>query len=156
MAKRAKAKSRRPAVKAKKAVVRRRSARSQALPGFEQVRSVKLDNLCEEIGDERATMNTARVEEKSLTTTALQVMQKAGVTVYKHAKIELVRVPGSEKLRVRVVKDQGDATVKTGATRADNAEVADDMRRLREQEIQDREAVLAASGTFELPEKGGV
>lgn len=33
------------------------------------------------------------------------------VTVYKHAGIELARMPGAEKLRVRVTKETGDAQV---------------------------------------------
>ena len=76
---------------------------------MERVRSAKLDSLCESIGDERETMNKARTEEKGLIISALTEMQRRGVQVYKHASIELARVPGSEKLRVRLIKEQGDA-----------------------------------------------
>jgi len=79
------------------------------LPGFEQVRSAKLDNLCEGLHDCRGTMNDAKQEETGLIQAALQVMVQRGVSVYKHAGIELARVPGAEKLRVRVIKEQGDA-----------------------------------------------
>jgi len=48
-------------------------------------------------------------------------MQRANVTVYKHAGIEMARIPGSEKLRVRQTKDQGDADVSSGTTTSDNA-----------------------------------
>ena len=83
--------------------------RSQPLPGMDRVRSGKLDNICEGIGDERETMNKARTEEKNLILSALKVMQEKNISVYKHAKIELARVPGAEKLRVRMVKEEGDA-----------------------------------------------
>ena len=83
--------------------------RSQTLPGLEQVRNGKLDNLCEGIADVRATMNEAKQEEKGLIAATLQAMVAKGVTVYKHGGVELARVPGAESLRVRLVKAQGDA-----------------------------------------------
>ena len=86
-----------------------KSPRSQPLPGMEQVRAVALDRLCEGIGECRDQINTARQEETGLIQSALQTMVKKNLTVYKHAGIELARVPGAEKLRVRVVKEQGDA-----------------------------------------------
>ena len=76
---------------------------------MEQVRSRALDNLCEGLGDARDTMNRAKVDEQSLIQSALQTMQQKGITVYKHARVELARVPGAEKLRVRIVKEDGDA-----------------------------------------------
>lgn len=78
---------------------------------MEQVRNRRLDNLCESIGDERGTINAAKQNEASLEQAALQVMTRDGVTVYKHAGVELVRVPGADKLRVRLVKDTGDSEV---------------------------------------------
>lgn len=85
------------------------SPRSQALPGMEQQRNVKLDNICEAIHDERSVMNAAKTEEKGLIQSALQLMQQKGVQVYKHGGLELARVPGSEILRVRLTKQTGDA-----------------------------------------------
>ena len=41
---------------------------------------------------------------------ALQRMVVKGQHVYVHGGVELARVPGAEKLRVRLVKEQGDAT----------------------------------------------
>lgn len=101
-----------------------RSPRSIVLPGLEQVRNRKLDNVCEGIGDERRTMNAARIEEQSLVAAAQQVMEGASPTLmaYKHAGVELVLVPGSSKLRVRLTKDTGDADHSGGTTRANNAE----------------------------------
>lgn len=54
-------------------------------------------------------MNTAKTEETGLVASALQTMVKKGVSVYKHGGVELARVPGAERLRVRLVKEQGDA-----------------------------------------------
>lgn len=88
----------------------RQSVRSQALPGMERVRNTRLDNLCEAIGDERESVNKAKQEEQSLIGAALNEMQRSGITVYRHSKIELARVPGAEKLRVRLTKEEGDAS----------------------------------------------
>ncbi len=94
-------------------------ARSQVLPGLEQVRDRRLDNLCESMAEHRRAMNTARVEEHSDIAAALQHMVKKGVSVYKHGGIELARVPGAERLRVRLTKETGDAD-------ADDLETGDD------------------------------
>lgn len=76
---------------------------------MEQSRNVRLDNICEGVANERGIMNAASLEEKSLVQSALQVMQAKGIQVYKHAGVEMARVPGSEKLRVRLTKQTGDA-----------------------------------------------
>lgn len=83
---------------------------------MEQVRSRRLDNVCEGIAEERALMNKARLDEKGLIQSALQAMQKADVTIYRHGGVELARVPGAEKLRVRLTKEEGDADVSGGVT----------------------------------------
>lgn len=87
----------------------KKGERSQPLPGMEQVRSKRLDNLCESIAEHRATMNAARTEEQSDISAALHEMQKKGIHTFKHNGVELARVPGAEKLRVRLTKDHGDA-----------------------------------------------
>lgn len=100
--------------------------RSQVLPGMEQVRDVALDRLCEDIGDARERMNSAKADEQSSIQSALQRMQKSsdrypgGRTVYRHAGVELARIPGADKLRVRLTKEQGDAE--------DNDQVGDERR----------------------------
>jgi hypothetical protein len=72
-------------------------------------------------------MNTAKLDEQSAIADSLGEMQRSSVTVYKHAGVELARVPGAEKLRVRLSKDDGDADVSDLKT-ADEAEdeAADD------------------------------
>ena len=95
-----------------------RGPRSQVLPTLEQIRSVKLDNVCEGIAEERAAMNKAATEEKGLKAKALDIMQHADppYTIYKHGGVELARVPGADKLRIRLTDDDGDASVSGGTT----------------------------------------
>lgn len=76
---------------------------------MEHVRNKRLDNLCESIAEHRAAKNDAAVGEQQDIAAALQVMQRDGVSVYRHARVELARVPGAEKLRVRLTKEEGDA-----------------------------------------------
>ena len=83
--------------------------RSQVLPGMKSARSQRLDNLCEAIAEERARMNAAKVEEIGLIQSALRTMQERNLGVYRHGGVELARVPGAEKLRVRLTKETGDA-----------------------------------------------
>lgn len=95
--------------------VRKPGPRSQALPGMAQARNVRLDNFCEAIAEDRATMNAAKASELGNVQGALREMQRPsdkypdGRTVYKHGGVELARVPGADKLRVRLTKEQGDA-----------------------------------------------
>ncbi len=79
--------------------------RSQALPGMEQVRNRQLDRACESIGESRDAMNRLRKEEADDLRMALREMHDKKVTVYRHAGVELVRVPGEEKIRVRTTKE---------------------------------------------------
>lgn len=81
------------------------------LPGMEQVRNVKLDNLCRQIAETRATQNQCRQDEAGYERAALVEMQRdkrkdaKGVFSYRHAGVELVRLIGDEKLRVRTSRD---------------------------------------------------
>jgi len=99
------------------------SARSEPLPGMEQLRNKRLDNLCESIAEHRERMNAARVEEQSDIVAALQEMQKKNIHTFKHNGVELARVPGAEKLRVRMTKDHGDA----GDDDLNDDEITDDQ-----------------------------
>lgn len=92
----------------------RRSPRSQALPGMGKVRSQVLDNLCEGIADCRAAINASTGEESGLIQSAHQLMQKRNIATYRHARVELSRVPGAEKLRVRMTKEDGDSATTQG------------------------------------------
>jgi hypothetical protein len=76
---------------------------------MEQVRHIKLDRVCESLGEVRDSRNRLAGEEGSLKTAALKFMIDARVDVYKHAGIALLREPGADKLHVRRAKDE-DAT----------------------------------------------
>lgn len=86
---------------------------------------MKLDHICEGIADERRTKNAAIIEETALIAAAQKRMEGRNVTAYKHAGVELVLIPGSNHIRVRLVKDTGDADVSGGETRSNNAEDTD-------------------------------
>jgi hypothetical protein len=65
------------------------------------VRDRVLDRYCESIGDTRDQMNRLRQDEAADTSGALRRMQGQGTAHYIHAGVELTRVPGADKLRVR-------------------------------------------------------
>lgn len=91
---------------------------------MEQKRNVRLDNYCEAIAEHRSAKNAALLAEHQEEAGALQEMQRGNVVVYKHAGVELARVPGAEKLRVRLVKGEGDADsgdLETGETEGGDA-----------------------------------
>lgn len=121
----------------KKALATRKAGpRSQTLPEMGQVRSTRLDNLCEAINEDRQAMNAAKGSEAGNIQAALREMQRAtdkhpnGRMVYKHGGVELARVPGADKLRVRLSKDDGDAdeTTLAGRDETDNDQVGDERR----------------------------
>jgi hypothetical protein len=97
------------APRARKAVSKLRSPRAQPLPGMEQVRDVQLDRICESIGETRDTMNKLRSDEAGDERAALLRMRTRSLTSYRHAGVELARVPGEEKLRVRTSRTSATA-----------------------------------------------
>jgi hypothetical protein len=98
----------------------KQSARQKPLPGMGQVRHAKLDDLCMSIGDAREQKNQATMDEEAGKQAALEYMATAGVSVYKHGGIELVRVPGHDALRVRLAK--GDVEVNAAPSDAEREE----------------------------------
>ena len=118
-------KAAKPAKKAAPTPKARRSRpQSQTLPGFEQVRHSRLDRLCEGIAEVRTEMNEQRTIEGEKCRAALVYMHDAKVTTYRFAGVELVRVPGEEKLRVRTTKESATLETDTG-TGQDEGEIAD-------------------------------
>lgn len=111
-----------PAKKGAGKIGKIKSPRSQALPGMEQVRNVQLDKITEAIADERRTRNAAAVEEKTLKSQAEKEMQRKGLAVYKNNGVEMVMVPGAPTLRVRLVKQTGEATVEDGTSSGDGGD----------------------------------
>lgn len=82
---------------------------------------MRLDRLCESIGEGREAINKLRGEEKGDKQGALREMHSRSVVAYRHAGVELVRVPGEETLRVRTTKE--DASEITEETEASSGEV---------------------------------
>lgn len=110
----------------KKPIPKKRTApRQPALPGTEQLRNARLDRLCESIGEGRETKNALILEEKADLQAALREMHDKNVTAYRHAGVELYRIGGEEKLRVRLTKEDAsdmtpsDAEVDEVAARGD-------------------------------------
>ena len=80
--------------------------RDQVLPGMEDVRYRDLDNTCNTIAETREEMNALRQAEIGYEQKALAQMRNHNITSYRHAGVELVRVPGEEKLRVRTARER--------------------------------------------------
>lgn len=108
-----------------KAPAKPKGGRQGALPGMGQVRHTRLDDLCASIGDAREALNTAKADEEAGKQAAIEYMGRNHVSVYKHAGIELVLVPGHDALRVRLAK--GDVEVAAVPTDAgDGGDIAEE------------------------------
>ena len=71
-------------------------------------------------------INKGRTDEKEDQRMALREMHDKGVTSYRYAGVELVRIPGEEKLRVRTSKeDATDSTEPEAETPEDVPDSAD-------------------------------
>lgn len=91
-------------------VVRSRRPQTPPLPGLEDLGLIPaLDRVCGTLADIRHELNELRGQEKEEVVTALRELRKASRTAYKSHGIELVRVAGDEKVRVRLVKGEGAA-----------------------------------------------
>lgn len=107
-----KARSAKSARSAKPARVSKTAAKSRArrpMPAqqsFEEFRYKDLDRICQGIAETRAEMNRLRGEETDLELQALKTMRLHSSTAYQSAGVELVRVPGEEKLRVRTARER--------------------------------------------------
>lgn len=103
---------------------------------MEHVRNVRLDNYCESIAEDRATMASARADEQGSIQGALKEMKAKAVNSYKHAGVELAFVAGADKLRVRVTKDNSDAsTGSESGGETDDADMGDEPNTVNEDGI---------------------
>lgn len=89
------------------AKARHATPKTKALPGFEQVVDMRLNNICERISDNRAAANALRQEIEADSQAALDHMLKQHRQTYHHAGVELVVRPGAAKLSVRTFKEDG-------------------------------------------------
>lgn len=99
----------------------RRRPKTPVLPGMEgMVQDQELDSICSAIADNMHIANEADETLKGLKGNGLSALRKKNRTVYKAHGVEIVRVPGDEKLRTRLVKGDG---ADTGEGGDDGAEV---------------------------------
>lgn len=96
--------------------------KDQALPGLEHLRIKPLDDICASISDTRAQQNDLRAEEAGLEQTALHLMRKHTKTAWRAHGVELVRVPGEEKLRVRTSREKA-----TAETEPENTDAGEEL-----------------------------
>lgn len=82
-----------------------KAPKAKALPGMESAIHVKLNEICEHISETRAQVNQLRGEDNDLCRHALAYMHENKLRTYRFAGVELARVPGEEKLRVRTSKE---------------------------------------------------
>jgi len=87
----------------------RKRPRDIPLPGLEDARIGPLDDIAASISEVRASMNDLRTTEAGYMQNALNLMRQHDKTAWRAHGVELVRVPGEEKLRVRTSKDQATA-----------------------------------------------
>jgi len=75
------------------------------------VRNARLDNICEAVSGYRGKRNAILADEKSDLSAALTIMREKKMHSYRHAGVELARVSGEEKLRVRTTDSEATAAV---------------------------------------------
>ena len=85
--------------------------RERALPGLEDARIKSLDEVCDSISECRASINELKGEEADLEKKALKEMHTHRKSSWRHAGVELVLIPGEERLRVRTTKANATAEV---------------------------------------------
>lgn len=94
--------------------------RQPTLGGMPRVRNARLDKLAEAIGDCRDKANEAATDEKSFRAAALKEMHDKNISHWSHAGVDLIRVPGEDKLKVKTHKDGGS---ESGAGEGDGGEL---------------------------------
>lgn len=103
----------------------RRPRQPRLIDDMPKVRA--LDHICERLSGVREDKNELVAEEKGLIQNALAQMQHHDVRRYKAHGIELFRVQGDEKVRVRLVDDDnGDADDNPPAVDPEAGDVLDD------------------------------
>jgi hypothetical protein len=73
---------------------------------MEQVRVGALEGIAEAIADTREKKNNLLEDEKGYVASAIDLLHKHALTAYRAYGVELVLVPGGDKLRVRLVEQQ--------------------------------------------------
>lgn len=100
-----------PSAKHAAATEKHTTPKDRPLPTMEQSKNARLERLCDSIGTQREVINAAKTTERGDIQAALQEMQRSGLQVFRHGGVELARIPGADKLRVRVTDEEGGASV---------------------------------------------
>lgn len=74
------------------------------------MRDKELERLASGVADERHNQSESKASEAGLLQAAHQRMRRLNRMTFKAHGVEFVRVPGDEKLRVRVSRDGGEST----------------------------------------------
>jgi hypothetical protein len=91
--------------------LRRRVQQPTALPGMEHLGQITaLDDLCRSIKRHRDELAELREYEAGDLQAALNIMRRENRHAYRQHGIELARVPGEEKLRVRKTSEGASST----------------------------------------------
>ena len=80
----------------------------EAIEGMEDVRYTDLDRACTRLGNIRRDKNELIQDEQAAMANVLKLLKAHERTSYKHKGVEVVLVPGDEKVRVRVDKAGGE------------------------------------------------
>lgn len=83
--------------------------RQHPLAGMEDVRIDDLDEAAAALAEIRDQMNQLRTDEAGHLRNALKLMRQHKRTTWRASGVELFRVPGEEKLRVRTSKEKATA-----------------------------------------------
>jgi len=78
---------------------------------MEDLRDTQLDRLASGVADERHAQAESRDTETGLLQAVLKRMRALKITTFKAHGVQFTRVPGDEKLQVRLTKDGGDDEV---------------------------------------------
>ncbi len=80
----------------------RKRIKDVPLPGLEDFKDRQLSELASAVADERHNQNESKATEAGLLQAVQKRMKSLGRSTFKAHGVEFVRVPGDEKLRVRV------------------------------------------------------
>lgn len=104
---------------ARAAAAKKATATPKNVPLFKGLRIRALDKVCEQIADTRGAMNRLRGEEADLERHAHRLMREHKQMTWTGAGVELSRVPGDEKLRVRTSRETSTAPGEGGEASAE-------------------------------------
>ncbi len=124
--------------------------RPRPLPGMENARIRPLDDICQSIAEGREQMNALRHEDVDHQTVAMRLMRKHKKTSWRHAGVELERIPGEEKLRVRTARERT-ATAEVEEEQQEAADVVEESHTEPEDAPDLEDTVIGDDGIEAAP-----